>query len=396
VDKIQKAIIHLLQGNGVFYASLIMQMNRNDGKDLPEGALMGVSIQNGRIHLHADPSRLENLSVEQVATIMEHECLHLVLEHISRRGNNHPYVWNVATDLAVNSLLKDIDLGLVPGKEPFTDVPRGKSAEFYMALLQEKMKVNQVSINGDGSITVKDGKTGKSKTYKMAGDHSGWKDSEGKSLDEEVIKQAVQEAAQQARQAGKFPGNIEDLINKLLAQEKINWKQLLRQYVGAAVKSDSYRTWKRENKRFGEDQKGRARNRIIDIAVAIDTSGSVSNDELNDFMNEIHGIQNTYKGNIEIIECDAAVQRTYKLTKFAKVKPDMRGRGGTDFRPVFQLFEERRRKPGLLIFFTDLEGPFPDKESVRTLWVRTGQGYADKVPFGRMIALPKPEGRNRY
>jgi len=89
VDKIQKAIIHLLQGNGVFYASLIMQMNRNDGKDLPEGALMGVSIQNGRIHLHADPSRLENLSVEQVATIMEHECLHLVLEHISRRGNNH-------------------------------------------------------------------------------------------------------------------------------------------------------------------------------------------------------------------------------------------------------------------------------------------------------------------
>lgn len=390
MDKVQKAIVSLLNGEGVFYASLLMQMNRVSGKDLPEFALAAVSVNNGRIMLHIDPERLEKFTTEQVAKIMEHECLHLVLEHISRLGARHPYTWNIATDLAVNSLIHSMDLGLLPGREPFTDFPKGKTAEFYYGMLQDKIKKMSMTLNPDGSVTVKDEKTGKSVTYKPTGDHKGWASSDGDSLSTEVVKQAVEEAAKQAKAAGKLPGNIEQIINELLNKERLNWKQLLRQYVGNVVKADSKRTWKRENKRFGIDQKGKSKARILDIAVAIDTSGSVSNEEFQEFMGEIYGIQRSYKSSIEIIECDAEIQKTYKLKQHGKVDTKLKGRGGTDFRPVFKYFENKRRFPGLLIFFTDLEGPFPSPAPRgRTLWIRTSDGYADKVPFGKLIIIPK-------
>jgi hypothetical protein len=174
MDKYQKAIVHLLSGDGIFYASLLMQMRVTDGKDLPEGALAAVSVQNGRIHLYIDPPRLEKFSVEQVARILEHECLHLVLEHIGRMDNRHPYVWNIATDLAVNSLISHMDMGLLAGKEPFTDFVPKKSSDFYYALLRTKYDMKEVTFNADGSITIKDGKTGKSTTVIPTGDHKDW------------------------------------------------------------------------------------------------------------------------------------------------------------------------------------------------------------------------------
>ena len=399
MNKVQKAIISLLQGDGVFYASLLMQMQQVDGKDLPKDALAAVSVQNGRIKLHIDPDRLEKVSLEDCSRILEHECIHLTMEHLSRIGSRHPYVWNIAADLAVNSLIPHMSMGLVPGKEPFKDFPAGKTAEFYYAMLQNKIKNYTVTFNPDGSITVKDDKTGEEATYQPTGSHKDWGKSGGNSdadtITREVIKQAVEEAARQVKKCqGRFPAGIEELIKELLGKEVVNWKKLFKQYVGNVVKADRYYSWKRENKRYGVDQKGRSHTRTLDIAVAIDTSGSISNEEFQEFITEIYGIMRSYKAEVTIIECDAAVQKTYKLKKYGKVDTQFKGRGGTDFRPVFEYFKEKKRKPGLLVFFTDLEGSFPDKETVRTLWVRTSNGYSDKVPWGRLIMLPKKNERN--
>ena len=73
MDKVQKGIIHLLNGDGVFYASLLMQMQRRHAPDLPESALAAVSVENGRILLHVDPPRLEKFGIDQVSRILEHD-----------------------------------------------------------------------------------------------------------------------------------------------------------------------------------------------------------------------------------------------------------------------------------------------------------------------------------
>lgn len=399
MSKYQKAIIHLLSGDGIFYASLLMQCRLTDGKNLPEGALAAVSVQNGRIHLHIDPARLESLSVEQVSRILEHECLHLILEHLNRTEGRHPYVWNIATDLAINSLINGMDMGLLCGKEPFTDLPPKKSADFYYAVIRDKYHAGEVTFHPDGTITVKDGKTGKTVTLKPTGDHSEWDkvSSVDNGLMREVIKQAVAEAAAQAKAAGKWPSGIEELVKELLDKETVNWKRLLRQYIGNKVKAGSKHTWKRESKRFGVLQKGKTKTRMIKIGIAIDTSGSVSADEFQEFMSEIYGLMNSYKTNIQIVECDAKIQKAYTLKKYAKIDTKFKGRGGTDFRPVFEHFVEGDGKHSgieMLIFFTDLEGPFPEMEprTFRTLWVRTSQGYATTAPFGKVICIPKRQG----
>lgn len=399
MDKVQKALIHLLGGEGVFYASLLMQMQHRDGKDLPKDALAAVSVQNGRIVLHIDPARLEEFSVEQVARIFEHECLHLVLEHLGRRENRHPYLWNIAADLAVNSLINGMDMGLLAGKEPFSDFPSKKSSDFYYALVRDKADKKEVTFNADGTVTVTDKKTGKSITLKPTGDHSDWEKSSSSASDalaKEVIKQAVAEAHAQAKQAGKWPSGIKELVEELLGKEKVNWKQLLRQYIGNKVKAGSKHTWKRESKRFGVLQKGKTKHRTVKIGIVIDTSGSVSQEEFQEFMTEIYGIMNCYKTDITILECDAKVQKVYTLKKYAKIDAKFAGRGGTSFIPPFEYFEGegRRKKPELLVFFTDLEGPFPPKETVRTIWLRTSKGYATTVPFGKLIIIP-PDDKKR-
>ncbi len=400
MDKIQKGIIHLLNGEGVFYASLLMQMQRRLAKDLPEHALAAVSVENGRIVLHVDPPRLEKFNVDQVSRILEHECLHLVLEHISRLSQRDMKIWNIAADLAVNSLITGMDLGLLPGKDQFKDFPSHKTAEYYYARIADKVRKKEVKFNKDGTVTIKDSKTGKEETYKPTGDHEGWKKSSGgeaDSLTKEGIKQAVGEAYRQAKQAGKLPGNIKEIIEELLGANKVPWQRLLRQYVGNKVRSGKKYSWKRLSRRFGDQQKGKITTRSISLGIVIDTSGSVSIEEFQEFMNEIYGIMSCYKTKIIVMECDAQVQKVYDLKRFQKVDTKFAGRGGTDFRPPFEWFEKegRGRKPELLVFFTDLYGPFPDKETIKTIWVRCSTSEVDKVPFGRLLEIPPKEGAKR-
>jgi len=400
MDKMQKALIHLLGGDGIFYASLLMQMRTIDGKDLPKDALAAVSVQNGRIQLHIDPPRLEPFSVDQVARILEHECLHLVLEHIGRMENRHPYLWNIATDLAVNSLINGMDMGLLCGKEPFTDIPEKKSADFYYAILRDKYDMKEVTFNADGTVTVKDGKTGKSVTLKPTGDHKDWEKSSSsaaEALAKEVIKQAVAEAAASAKAAGKWPAGVKELVDDLLGAEKINWKRLLRQYIGNKVKSGQKNSWKRESKRFGEMQKGKLKNRIVKIGVAIDTSGSVSSAELQEFMNEINAIMGSYKTDITILECDAAVQKVYTMKRHMKVDPKFAGRGGTSFIPPYEYFKGvgKGKRPELLVYFTDAEGTAPATEEIKTVWVITSASSIETMPWGRVLKIPRDEGKRK-
>ncbi len=337
-----------------------------------------------------------------VHNIISSNCLHLVLEHLGRMENRNGYIWNLATDCSINSIIDgwDIKGTCMPGKEGFSDFPSKKTADFYYALLRDKVDKMEVTFNIDGSVTVKDGKTGKSVTFKPSpGSHKDWEKSSASAaegLAREVIKQAVAEAYQQAKQAGKFPGGIKELIEELLGKEKFNWKQLLRQYIGNQVKAGSRQTWKRESKRFGVTQKGKSKNRIIKLGIGIDTSGSISTYDFQEFMTEVRGIMSAYKTDITIVECDADIQRHYTLKKYMKIKPDFKGRGGTDFNPFFKFFlegEGKASRPELLIIFTDAYGPYPDKEPMKTLWVITSSSDIKEMKWGKVINIPREDKR---
>jgi len=397
MDKIQKAQIALLTSNGIFYAALMQQMNRIEGKDvLPKDALAAVLVQNGRINLYTNCELYDKFNLDQMCRILEHEMLHVILEHGSRCPSGAGSLWNIASDLAVNSLIPGMDLGLLPGKDQFKDFPLAKSAEFYYGLLKDKQGKGDLSIDKDGDVSMKGkgGKMEKVKTGKCPStEKSDSKSSDAEKLAKEVVKQAVAEAmAESSRTAGGAPAGLESIIDDLLKKSTVNWKAVLRQFVGSAVKCGSKSTWKRQSRRFGDTQKGKMPDRMLEVAVAIDTSGSITDEDLAEFVGEMKGILKSYKSKIHVVECGTSVDRAYDLKPHTKINSKFFGRGGGDLRPPYEYFKEKRKKPNVLVYFTDCYEQAPDKETIKTLWVRPSQVDGTKppeMPFGKVLQIPR-------
>jgi len=396
MDLLEKAVINLVTKEP-FFASLVMQMRRVK-IDFKGEALAGVCVENGRIVLAYDPEEWEKLklSVLNITAILKHECMHLILEHIIRGQNKDHNLFNIATDLVTNQFIDKTWLpkqGCFIGTPPFDKLPPNQTAEWYYEELKKNVRQFTIKQNKDGSLEIKDEKTGKTYHVDFSGTHKQKQDQKGVSKEEkelvkEVLKQAVKEAYQQAKSQGHMPYDIEELIQALITKPSVDWKKTLRQFIGTACRSKSKYTWMRESKRFGDVQKGRQRIRQLYMAVAIDTSGSIDNTDFNDFINEISGIQAAHKGKTIVMECDAKVQKVYELRLGRKLDTKFKGRGGTSFVPVFGYLEEKRTRPDVLVYLTDLYGDFPVRPpNYPTVWVKTRQSQVNEVPFGKLVKI---------
>ncbi|MBM4354184.1 MAG: hypothetical protein FJ109_10380 [Deltaproteobacteria bacterium] len=388
MDSLQTAMISLLWEQP-FYGHLLLQARCVKAETL--GFPAAVRVADGRIELLWNPLRMEAFRREQVIAILEHECLHLVLMHLRRRGERSAivdlggqvlYLWNVAADLAVNTLIRRRlpDGALLP---KLFDLPDEWSAErYYDALLERRGPDWELyPIPGAGLPGLLD-------------DHSLWSEDEcgDEDLDRETIRQAVDDALSRAR--GKLPpGLAREQVQDLLRPAEIPWSLLLRRYAGTAARVGFVRTIKRPNRRFGEEQKGRRVQRTLRIVAAIDTSGSIGPTELSMFFAELRQLSLAYGRPIRVIEADDEVRHTYMLTR-GRPHPRVHGRGGTDFAPVFRHIEVTREPVDLLIYLTDLVGTFPPAAPhYHVAWIVAPGGYPWIAPFGRTIRMTRPPRR---
>jgi predicted metal-dependent peptidase len=149
---------------------------------------------------------------------------------------------------------------------------------------------------------------------------------------------------------------------------------------------------------FGPEQKGQIPQRTIKLAIAIDTSGSVSNEDLQEFIAEMKSIQKCYRNETWILECDAEVQKKYLLRPYSKIDTKFKGRGGTAYEPIFNAIEkEQKLKPDLLVYFTDFHCSFPSTHpKYNVLWVVTTTGDKNnKAPWGGTIHMKKKKGSKK-
>jgi predicted metal-dependent peptidase len=197
----------------------------------------------------------------------------------------------------------------------------------------------------------------------------------------------VQDAYEKSQ--GNVPGNIAQLVSEIL-ESKVNWRAIFRNFVAKRRHTNKKATWKRPNRRLGRQVMGYKKSKRISVFVFVDTSGSVSSEELAMFNGEM---QKMYASGAEItvIECDAAIQKVYKYTKY--IEPEFRGRGGTDFRPPFEYIKKNNEHPDCIIYLTDGYGHAPDKCNIPVLWALTPQGQrpmaasGGEVSYGACIVL---------
>lgn len=346
----------------------------------------------------------EKLTDKQFLFLVAHELSHFVFEHLDRRGNRDPLVWNYATDYAINLMLKfqfDKQEFLIPDTlldHKYEDMQAERIYEELMKNPPPKPRVFVMDLddsgNGEGSegespapgdvVVIRD------RRVPLPERKPGQSKEQHRQEMKDYIKQAVCEAYATAKSQGKMPSGMERIIVGHL-KPKVNWLQALRQKLrfGASRLQPRDTTWMVPNRRFSGASfvfPSTIGPESPKIAFAVDTSGSMSEQDLKQAIGEVEDIRKKFGARVYFMDCDAGVYASRWLMPHEKL-PALQGGGGTDFAPVFEHLISKRIKPDYCVFFTDGHGNFGNDPSshFKVLWVITNQEV--QPPFGDVVRV---------
>jgi predicted metal-dependent peptidase len=191
---------------------------------------------------------------------------------------------------------------------------------------------------------------------------------------DEKMKQTVKAAYDNLsdKQRGLIPAGIVEQIEAMFRKPELNWKQILRKYVGiipVPSRPSKVRLNRRQPERF--DLSGRLPKRKVRIVCCFDTSGSMSDDDLQYCANEVFNILKGYETEVTVIECDAEVNKVYVAKKPKDIQCKFAGRGGTSYVPAIEYINSHKFRDAVMIYFTDGYGDssIPRPLTYRNLWV---------------------------
>lgn len=332
--------------------------------------------------------------------LLKHELLHIAFFHLTNYSHlSDKKIANIAMDLEINQYINRDTLpegGVFLELFPELNLEPKKGTQYYYDELTKAANKPGTCPNldkmlqGEGgmSIQVTIGKDGEIEV--QIPDHGSWDDSEHneaeKKLMENQLKHILNEIADQVKKSrGTIPGELTSILEKINTKEppKFDWRGYLRRFAGGSVKVYTKKTRRKYNKRY-EDNPGLKIKPKKHVLVAIDTSGSVSNNELSEFMQEINHIHKT-GSDVTVAHADTSIRALHSFDPKKEYK--IHGRGGTDFNPVVDYYSANSRKYTCLIYFTDGEAPAPDKSRGRMLWVLSStSNETDHLP-GATIKL---------
>ena len=345
--------------------------------------------------------------------LLSHEISHFVFEHASRLEDRDAYGFNVACDYAINLLLHYqfesntdyfIEGGCLDEKykemtaEAIYELIKSDSPSKGKSKIYEDIKFDgEGDEGGEGEGEGEGDKDGKGGTVTIRERRVPLPQTEGKSKDQvssemkDHVMRAFTEAYAVAKSQGKLPADFERAIAKIL-KPKVDWLRALRNKLRYGVSRMEKRdvTWNTPNRRFlGKDFifPSNVGPDSPKVAYAVDTSGSMSQRDLEQAMSELEDIRKRFNAQVYVLDCDAEVHASGWIRPNQPL-PVLNGGGGTDFRPVFEHLAEKRIKPDYCVFFTDGYGSFgEDTPSYPVLWVMTSDV---KPPFGETIQVNVP------
>jgi len=298
---------------------------------------------------------------KEIEFVIAHEILHCVFDHLGRRDERNPMLYNIAADYIVNNLLVRDRIGEKPSiVDCYQDFKYEgwTSEEVYDELFKEAEKNGQefleqlgemldehLDLEGDG--TEEDNKDGKGRPKYSKAEMDQIKDE---------IKEAMIQAAQTAG-AGNTPAGIQRLI-KQLTEPKMNWRELLRQQIQSTIKSDyTFARPSRKGWHTGAILPGMNFQDTIDICITLDMSGSIGDAQAKDFLGEIQGIMDEYKDykiKLWCFDTDVYNEQDFSADDGdALTDYEILGGGGTDFMVNWQYMKDNDIQPKKFIMFTD-------------------------------------------
>lgn len=383
-----------------------------------------------------NPEFIAPLDLDQTQFMLAHEALHCALGHFARRHHRMKHRWDVACDHAVNLLLAAEGMK-APEGALFNRLYENLTAEEIYPLIQQgssektldhhlfdgmgdedqgkgegESDVEQTAGGGRQGEQRQSGESGGGRERRGGGQGKEEQPEQDAGLDEESRerpsrlqqrppdepglsekeemaaqwRQRLASVAQQARQAGRLGESWMRVLDELL-QPKLPWRMLLARYMMSMARDDY--SFQRPSRREGEALLPSLYSDEVNVVVALDTSGSVSDEEMREFVGEIDALKGQVRARVTLHACDERLSEhgpwVFQSWDPLALPRAVSGGGGTRFTPVFEWVERDNLRPDLLLYFTDAEGEFPPHApAYPVIWLVKGK--AD-VPWGQRIQL---------
>ena len=410
-----------------FYGLFLIGLNKEMSKSIPTACVAKDGIN---LKLVVNPEYMEKQDPTTRVAILKHEMLHIAMQHLGMFDQfSDKKLLNVAADLEINQYISTElkgstweGLDIKDGEFKGVKLPLKAGTRTYYDLLQKELdeydKQQQSSGQGSGSDNGGNGDVAgdeKDQTSNSGGgsgegegfaewfrsggngeEHSLWEEfenlseAEKKLIQKQIDHQLKDVAEQTQRSRGTVPGELSSYIEKLFEKVEavIDWKQYLRRFGTRSAKIETKKTRKKPNIRFGSGPAIKIKPKRNTL-VAIDTSGSVSDQDLIEFFNEIDAIHKTGT-TVTIMECDSYVHRTYQYEGNKQDVLRVCGRGGTSFDPVMEEIFKAPGKYQNLIYLTDGYAPAPQRvPMVPILWVINSTAQINPELPGAQIQIKR-------
>ena len=390
---VNKVNLSLMEDNENFYGYFLFQMEREIRFDISSAT--SVNFKGAKYVMYFNPIIFLELNMKQMETTIKHEILHVISQHLIRakelKGKYSTLALNISMDVVVNQYLDylppySITLEYINNKYDMKLEPY-KTFEYYLEKVQTELDLQEENDEGEEV----DSNENVIVDFDPERTHDMWEESD--EVDEKTLNEFTEKFADSA-QKGKNTNYIDAMIKSLKNRNgELPWNLFLKKLMGT-IEANKKKTVTRRNRRQPSrlDLRGELRGHKAEIAVAIDISGSISDEEFKQAIKEVLAIVKSHNQEITIIECDKEIRRAYKVKSPRDVQERIATGGGTKFSPVFEY--ANNKKINLLIYFTDGKGE--EKLEViprgyKTLWVISGRG--DKLslrePFGVVKKLKK-------
>lgn len=392
VDKVN---LSLMEDKENFYGYFLFQMGREIRFDITSAT--SINFKDAKYVMYFNPIIFLELNMEQMQSTIKHEILHVLSQHLIRlkdfKDKYSTLALNLAMDVVVNQCLDclcpySITLEYINNKYNL-NLEKFKTFEYYLEKIQTELDLQEE--NDEGEIV--DNNENVAVDFDAEKTHDIWE--ECIEIDEKTLRNFTEKFADNAKK-GSVPTYIENMIKSLKnSKGELPWNLYLKKLMGT-IEANKKKTITRRNRRQPNrlDLRGELRGHKAEIAVAIDISGSISDEEFKQAIKEVLTIVKSHNQEITIIECDKEIKRTYKVKSPKDIKERVASGGGTKFLPVFEY--ANNKKINLLIYFTDGKGEEKleiKPRGYKTLWVISGRGekLSLQEPFGVVKKLSKVE-----
>ncbi len=411
-----------------FFAEISRQV-RKVLTDDPQMPTAGVTWdqETDNITMYLNPKFMQKLGVWATRGLFTHEFYHLIFGHLGVRRREPNYLWNIATDLAINSIIMESagsgenrprnfsvsrddgplpNCGCIPGQIPnhpdgrkltkeevqvgsladiISKLPKMLTSEdYYHRLLKEAEKNKQEGGGGgQGSDGDEEGDNGWGNMDSMDS-HEGWDatpDGRREYIESKVkaiVERAVRHADSKSNGWGNIPANMRTAIRQSISNI-VDWRAVLQQFIGSLVRGGRRNSLKRINRRYPYIHPGSTRSYKAKLLVAIDQSGSVDSEMLELFFAELTSATRKIEVDILPFDCYADVKDVWTWHKGENIPPTREKCGGTCFNAPTEVFNDPKnigRWDGMLIM-TDGQAPKPVVSRQKRGWI-LGKGCSTK------------------